>query len=401
MRPSDPRIRQRINQISNNFESANETAQEGIYALGQNYVSPCFAALGNCISACTAPCFTSGTNQSRRRRRGRAEANFDFYDDWDNDIADNGLLGWGTDELDHLLAGNGRGSGRGGGSGSGPDQPRRQRQMSYGTRHVRRRSTVLGSDGHNDPTVIPSSSFLGFLERFPWRFGARGQKYQPSVADLQENPRGSRRLAAAHEDEPLMEEAGAETEAGGEGRLKRRVSGGGNARDRSGTQSSRETNTSLSSRGDLLPSDEEEDAVPLDDDITMALTRRGTGFDSNPDDVVLEGKGGPVRRSTSGTLSPATTSSVGSKPRTKKRSTTKSVRSSDTNTNTAIQEVHRPSSISDLREEEAEAERREESNIKQKRLAAQKLAAERGLQHESMVSISHPHHFYINIKAFE
>ncbi|KAJ6161389.1 hypothetical protein N7470_004785 [Penicillium chermesinum] len=227
MRTRDPRIRQRINQISQNLETANESAQEGL----------CGAGAGN------------------------AEANFDFYDDRDNDEADDGLLGWGTGELDRLLAGSGLARG-------GAEQPRLPRRMSYGTRHTRRRSTVLNPDNRSDPTVIPSSSLLGFLERFPWRLGAKGVKYRPSASGLQENPGNLRRYV--HEDEPLM----AAMDENEENLVSYQDSG----RHRSETGSSRGTNNSLSSRGDLFPSDDEEDAVPLDDEFALALGRRGTGL---------------------------------------------------------------------------------------------------------------------------
>lgn len=367
MRPSDPRIRQRINQITQNLESANETAQEGIYAFSHNYIIPCFAAIGNCVGSCTAPCFPNKGNQLRRRRRGRAEDIFDFYDDWDNDLASDGLLGWGNDELDRLLAGNSiaRGS---------SEQPRRQRKMSYGTRNPRRKSSLLVPDDRDDPTVIPSSSFLGFLERFPWRFGSRKLKYHPSAADLQEHPKGSHRYA--HEDEPLMERSEEEDDH-------EAATPGWSGRDRSGTQSSRDTNTSLSSRGDLIPSDEEEDAVPLDDELAMALARRGTGFDS--DDAILGGKGS-VKRSASGTLSLGTTSSKESKrKKNKKRRSTaaKSVRSLDAAGARSIDV--------DLKKEEEEAKLEEESEIMKKRLAAQRLAMSRGLQQgSSMPNSSSP-----------
>ncbi|KAE8134276.1 hypothetical protein BDV38DRAFT_273630 [Aspergillus pseudotamarii] len=352
MRPRDPRVRQTINQISHNLETANETAQEGLYTFSHHYILPCFATIGNCIYACAAPCLPSREDQLRRRRRGRAEAIFDFYDDWDNDDADDRLLGWGTDELDRLLAGSGltRGS---------SEQPRRQRKMSYGTRRARRKSSVLVPDDRNDPTVIPSSSFLGFLERFPWRFGARGLKYQPSVADLQEHPTGLR--MHAHEDEPLME---AEEENEGPS------SNGKTGRYRSSTQSSRETANSLSSRGDLIPSDEEEDAVPLDDEFAMALgSRRGTGLESEDQ---FSDKPASMR-SVSGSFSLA---SKESKKKRKKRSSR--LRSPQNSYIDVAQDITAPS-IVDLHKEEEQAERQEESEIIRKRLAARQLASSRGL----------------------
>ncbi|KAE8349521.1 hypothetical protein BDV28DRAFT_141061 [Aspergillus coremiiformis] len=353
MRPRDPRVRQTINQISHNLETANETAQEGLYTFSHNYILPCFAAIGNCVSACTSPCLPSREDQLRRRRRGRAEAIFDFYDDWDNDDTNDGLLGWGTDELDRLLAGSGLAR------GTTSEQPRRQRKMSYGTRRARRKSSVLVPDDRNDPTVIPSSSFLGFLERFPWRFGARGLKYRPSVADLQEHPTGLRRHT--HEDEPLME-----TEEENEG-----PSSNGKARRyRSSTQSSRETANSLSSRGDLILSDEEEDAVPLDDEFAMALaSRRGTGLESEDQ---FSDKPASMR-SVSGSFSLA---SKESKQKKKKR--TSRLRSPQNSYIDVAQDITTPS-IVDLQKEEEQVEHQEELEIIRKRLAARQLASSRGL----------------------
>lgn len=356
MRRSDPRIRQTINQISHNLESANESAQEGLYSFAHNYISPCFSTIGNCVYTCAAPCLPSRQDRLRRRRRGRAEANFDFYDDWDNDIADDGFLGWGNDELDRLLAGSGL-------ARQSSEQPRRQRAMSYGTRGPRRKGSVLVPDDRHDPTVIPSSSILGFLERFRWRLGARGLKYRPSAADLQEHPGGPRNYA--HEEEPLME---ATEDAEG------RVTGGKSGRNRSTTQSSRETTTSLSSRGDLIPSDEEEDAVPLDDEFAMALGRRGLDSDD------LLGQQGIARRSTSGTLSSkTTTSSKASRAKDKRHSRHKSPRLSDAE---IIQDVD-IASLSDLNKEEERAALEEELKVAKKRKAAQKLALRRGLEQES------------------
>lgn len=358
MRPRDPRIRQTLNQISSNLESANETAQEGIYAFSQNYISPCFASIGNCVYACTAPCLPSREDQIRRRRRGRAEANFDFYDDWDNDIANDSLLGWGSDELDRLLAGSGLARGTG-------DQPRRQRKMSYGTRGTRRKSSVLVPENRSDPTVIPSSSFLGFLERFPWRLGARGQKYRPSAADLQEHP-GGRHFS--REEEPLLETGdGSEDPA----------SYGNNGRDRSATQSSRETTNSLSSRGDLIMSDEEDDAVPLDDEFALALGRRGTGLDSDDQ----SGRKSSARRSTSGTVSSTTDASLKELRMKKNRSSriqSPRVIAVDTQTPDA-------QSLDDLKREEEQAELKEEQEIIKKRFAAQRLASNRGLDQNNKV----------------
>lgn len=359
MRPRDPRIRQRINQISHNLESANESAQEGLYTFSQNYLSPCLASIGNCVQTCTAPCLPSREDQLRRRRRGRAEANFDFYDDWDNEEGEESLLGWGTGELDRLLAGSGLA--RGGGTA---EQPRRPRKMSYGTRQTRRRSTVHIPDTRADPTVIPSSSLIGFLERFPWRFGAKGVKYRPSAADLQEHPGSHRRHEP--EDEPLMEAAEDDGDF---------VSYQNNGRERSGTQSSRGTSNSLSSRGDLFPSDEEEDAVPLDDEFALVFGRRNTGLESDDQ----SGTKTEMVRSASGTSSLGDASSKKSKRKKKKRSSTKTTMSADQD---GVYSIRTPS-IADLKMEEEQVAREEESMVQKKRLAAQELALKRGLEPSS------------------
>lgn len=365
MRTRDPRIRQRINQISQNLETANESAQEGLYTFSQNYLSPCLSSIGDCISVCTAPCLPNREDQLRRRRRGNAEANFDFYDDWENASEDDGLLGWGTGELDRLLAGSGLARG-------GAEQPRRPRRMSYGTRHTRRRSTVHMDDNRSDPTVIPSSSLLGFLERFPWRFGAKGVKYRPSASGLQEHP-GSHPRRYPEEDEPLM----AATEEDEDHRVSYQDTG----RVRSATGSSRGTNNSLSSRGDLFPSDDEEDAVPLDDEFAFALGRRGTGLESDEP----SGSKTEMVRSSSGTSSLADTSSKKSKRGTKKkRSSTKSPMSTD-------QEVIKMDtpSMADLKKEEDQAAKEEEARIERKRLAAQELAMKRGFESHSLQLVRH------------
>lgn len=232
--------------------------------------------------------------------------------------------------------------------------------MSYGTRGTRRKGSVLVPDDRHDPTVIPSSSVLGFLERFRWMFGARGLKYRPSAADLQEHPGGSRNYT--HEQEPLMEAA---DDSDG------RVVEESNLRDRSTTQSSRETTNSLSSRGDLIPSDEEEDAVPLDDEFALALGRRGLDADDQ-----LGGEYGISQRSTSGTLSSKTSSSKASVIKNKRRSRQRSPQMYDAE---IIHTVDMPS-MSDLKMEETQAAFEEESSIAKKRKAAQKLAVIRGLE---------------------
>ena len=201
--------------------------------------------------------------------RGRPEFVFDFYTaDWDDEEEEDertGLLsGWGADELDRLLAG-----------GSGGEQPTRQKQMNYGTRgtRVRRRSTGAGKAGEGDPTILPGSSMFGFLERLPWGLGARGVRYKPSAADLQDVPGESRKDSTEGEASALLDSDEEEDH-------QEQESGRRHKRNRSATVTSQSTMHSLSSRGDLFPSeDEAADAVPLDDDFGITLTRRSTSND--------------------------------------------------------------------------------------------------------------------------
>ena len=123
---------------------------------------------------------------------------------------------------------------------------------------------------------------FGFLESLPWKIGGRGSgRYRPSVADLQEGV-GRKAVEGAEargeggaEAEPLL--GGVEAEgADAADALLGAEEAQGKGRGRSGTVESRSTTNSLSSRGDLFPSDDEADAVPLDDEFAMALERRTT-----------------------------------------------------------------------------------------------------------------------------
>lgn len=275
----DPRIRQAWNNISHNAETATESAATGIWTLAHNYITPCFASIGGCLGQCATPCLPDREERARRARergrtRGRAEYSFDFYDDWDEDEAggSGGLLGWGNDELDRLLSGSGA-------HGAASQQPSgRRRAMSYGARRHRRKSTI---DGLSDPTVIPSTSALGFLQRLPFRFGGT-LRYKPSAADLQDHPGAHGGEAGdAAEAEPLL--SGEEDR---EGEHSEDEDGGAAAglavqktRPRSSTTASGHTSDSFRSRGDLFPSDAEDDAVPLSDEFVDILERRNTVSD--------------------------------------------------------------------------------------------------------------------------
>ena len=363
-RPSDPRIRRTLNQLSQNLESANESAQANIYNVTQTYINPCLSSVSSSLTYCAesaCPCIPilnrdERLRQRRRHRpRGRAEASFDFYDDWEEDEND-GLLGWGTDELDRLLAGTGSGH---------TGQPGRQRAMSYGSRRDgglypagRRKSAVQPHDGGPDPTIIPNTSILGFLGRWPWKVGSKGLKYKPSAADLQEHPGQLRR--AEPEAEPLIEES---EEGETTGRKKRRK--------RSGTAGSGGTTDSYSSRGDIFPSDEEDDAVPLDDEFAMVLERRTTN-QSNHDET----SSGKTRKSGRPLNSRKSTRSGSSRSR---RTSGKKTPRSMTDAKRAESGTGIVSSLAELKLEEDTVLQEEEGDVQRRREAAERLALQRGL----------------------
>jgi hypothetical protein len=344
----NPELRQTLQSISRNLESANEAAQENIYTFTQLYIDPCLTGFKACINDFTSPCFPGREEKLRRKRgrsRGRAELNFDFYDDWeDDDDPGQSLLGWGNDDLDRVLA------------GSQTLQPERQRPMSYGSRN-RRKS--IPSDVEADPTVIPGSSYLGFLERLPWKIGQKNLRYKPSAADLQENP--GRVGKNEGEVDPLIEASDEDDGLGGKAK---------HGRKRSGTAASRSTTNSLSSRGDLIPSDEEADAVPLDDEFAMMLARRTTNTGSEDQSIGRASSKMPE-------VSRASTRTVSSKSTNSRRSSSK--KSVEPVEPSVVEQVEAPT-IVDLNKEEEQARVEQEMEVDQKRRAAQKLAADRGLE---------------------
>ncbi|EXJ81363.1 hypothetical protein A1O3_07654 [Capronia epimyces CBS 606.96] len=365
---NNPEFRQTLHNISHNLESANQAAQENIYTFTQLYIDPCLVGLKSCLYDCTRPCFPNREDNLRRKRgrsRGRAELNFDFYDAWDDDeaLADTSL-GWGNDELDSLLAGRAPRSG----------QPRRQRAMSYGSRG-RLKPTGLEPDPHQDPTIIPGSSYLGFLERFPWKIGARKLRYKPSAADLQEHPGGAR--VRDSEREPLIEEhEDHDTEWSK-----------GHGRQRSDTAGSRSTMNSLSSRGDLIMGDEEEDAVPLDDEFAVMLTRRMTGQGLNEDQSSGKTRTSSSKRpgvSRRGTRTPSSKSLASPSMKSQRSSSQKSLAPVSPS---PLREQSEPPTLHDLKQQEEHAEREEELEIKQKREAAHRLALARGLSSRNVPSV--------------
>lgn len=374
----DPRIRQTWNNISHNAETATETAAEGIWTFTHEYINPCLASISSSINECTSQCFPDDERarrlRERGRTRGRAEYSFDFYDDWDNEEEgrSGGLLGWGNDELDRLLAGSGSHS-----HGAVDEQPSgRRRGMSYGTRKggPRRKNTI---DGLPDPTIIPSTNTLGFLHRLPFKIGGT-LRYKPSAADLQEHPGAHRAEAEEGEGEPLIDDDNDEEQGEaeeGEFDMSR-------TRARSSTTGSGDTSDSFRSRGDLFPSDGEDDAVPLSDEFAVVLERRMTGGSG------IDDRGSGKTRSNKGKR-PSASRGI---PRTVSRTTQSSSQSRQSlgakrGSSTSVTRVPRlPStdslegeSLTDLQQEEERLRREDDTEVERKRGAAARLASERGL----------------------
>jgi hypothetical protein len=125
-------------------------------------------------------------------------------------------------------------------------------QMRYGSQRMKGGVEEAEESGK----FIHSSSYFGFLEQVPFRWGARGMRYQPSIADLQENP-------GKKDEDEIPTTSGP---AKGKGKHRRK---------RSNTQTSGHTTDSLSSRGDIFPSEDEmDDAIAIDDEFAFDLGRR-------------------------------------------------------------------------------------------------------------------------------
>ncbi|KAK5676101.1 hypothetical protein LTS10_011391 [Elasticomyces elasticus] len=384
-RTSDPRFRRRLNEIGQTVENATEQAQSGLYIFGQSYIRPCFGSVVSCFTTCIdAGCPTLNLSQRDRIRRqrgraqsrGRAELNFDFYDDWDDLDETDGLLGWGgNDEFDRLLAG----SGAGGGYGAVSQQPGRQGGMNY----VKgRRKSAVGIEA--DASVVPATK--GFFGRV---FGGKARSYKPTAATLEEHPGARRARRSRTEGDALLE--GDESSVG-TGALRK------HGRTRSGTANSGATSDSYSSRGDIFPSDEE-DAIPLDDEFAMVLERRNTQTGTE-----TETSSGRTR-----SLGRGKRPSTGSRTSTRRTMSTRSTRSSqgrksssranslaDTPIAEQAPELHDDAeaedetddevevpTLTELQQEERRIEQEEEAEVERKRQEAQKLAEERGLHSTS------------------
>lgn len=380
----DPRLRQTWNNISQNAETATESAAAGIWKFAHNYINPCFTSLSSSIEHCTGQCFPDREERARRARergriRGRAEYSFDFYDDWDEDegAGNGGLLGWGNDELDRLLAGSGA-------YGSGNEQPKKKGGMNYGTRKggPRRKKTIDGISG--DPTIIPSSSSIGFLQSLPFKLGGT-LRYKPSAADLQDHP-GAHRAELGEEAEPLMDDDDHSDSVEGE------ITAFGHTRKRSSTTGSGDTSDSFRSRGDLFPSDGEDDAVPLSDEFAMGLERRNTNISiddqSSGKTRGHKGKRRASSRIMSRTASRTTQSSGQSGLSAANNGSSVSLSSPRGNKSPA--DLVKTLSLQDLENEEARLRKEEGHEIERKRQAAAQLALDRGLtSHEPVSETKH------------
>ncbi|KAK3900951.1 hypothetical protein C8A05DRAFT_45298 [Staphylotrichum tortipilum] len=250
--------------------------------------------------------------------------------------------------------------------------------MSYGTggqRPVRRKAS-----GEEDPNVIPRTAPLGFLGRLPFKI-VGSLRYKPSAANLREHPGGGGVGQRQEEGEGV---------GGGEGRMP--LLGGGDEDDgrrrrsplqkglraRSDTTNSGDTSASYRSMGDLFPSDGEgdEDAVPLDDEFTVALER----VDDRGSTKTRSSKGKrPADRDRGGkdlsrTVSRSTMSSTANMPPDEHR--VFSHPASPTQEGTHLLAVP---SMEDLQREEEDAEREEREERERRRRAAERLARERGL----------------------
>jgi hypothetical protein len=238
--------------------------------------------------------------------------------------------------------------------------------MSYGTRG-RRKSL------DPDPTIIPSTNSLGFLGRLPFKLGGT-LRYKPSAADLQEHPGPRNDLIDEEEGEPLLPDEDSEHEGG-----KKK----GHTRNRSSTTSSGETTDSFRSRGDLFPSDEEDDAVPLDDEFAMVLERRMTGSGAADDrssgkTKSSKGKRPAGSRNDSSRNLSRTTFSSQSKPSLAGKRADSGASLPHTPDLPSPDMVETPT-LTDLQHEEERIREQEDAEVERKREAAARLARDRGL----------------------
>ncbi|KAK6343947.1 hypothetical protein TWF696_007600 [Orbilia brochopaga] len=382
----DPRVRQTLNQISDNFESVADTAKFGCFSFTKSYLEPCINSIATFCPApeSICPCFYNDPLNSRRRRRGRPEYAFEFYNsDYDDDYAPEDPLRWGNDELDRLLAGSGIAGRRRKAGG-------RNEGMYYtrsGQRRImpeNRRKSALSRDGGPDPTIIPNTSALGFLSYFPWVRKRQALRYKPSASGLQDHPGGYGGVGGEFRDDETGEQAEALLGAG-RGDTIRGSSRDNRGRNRSGTTSSGDTTDTFRSRADLFPSEDEDDAVPLDDEFDINLDPE-TGSSGR------RSRKGPRRQRTVDTVGSGFSGngSLASPVASGKRRASDEFRiEGDIDVDEDAGEIDldspalsRVRNEEDLRREEELARRDEEQAIEMRREAAKRLAMNRGLSVE-------------------
>jgi len=257
---SDPRIRRALDNLSQTLETANDRTQENIYTFTETFVTPILRSLTDCIVASTSLCTSCcpGSAEGFKRwptvqSRGRAEFAFDFYDDWDEEENDPLLEFAGNTET--LFASR---------------QVALDQTMDYsiGSRFHHRRP-----GDHRASMVISSPGYFGFLSRIPSRF-RKPVSCNPSLADL-----GSTRSSRSNVHDTVREQGPLDQD---EGLIEHTPSLRRHKRSRSATEASCHTTASMSSRGDIIPSEDEmDDAVPLDDEFASNLEPHINGHGHN------------------------------------------------------------------------------------------------------------------------
>ena len=195
----------------------------------------------------------------------------------------------------------------------------------------------------------------------------------PSAADLQDNP-GAHRAELGNEEEvePLMEESHSDNEDN-EGGIRKK-------RERSNTTGSGETSDSFRSRGDLFPSDGEDDAVPLDDEFAMNLTTTRGGPDDRSSGTTRSSKGkGPPRDDLSRTRSRTSQSSSRSLAALSSIGEPSPLGLERSHPSAPTLKLERVPSLSDMEREDERVRKEEEEELRAKREAAARLAAKSGL----------------------
>lgn len=230
--------------------------------------------------------------------------------------------------------------------------------MSYGTRGSRKKT------GANDPTIIPSTQPIGFLSKLPWKMGGT-LRYKPSAADLQDHPLKHETTGNQNpETEPLLV-SDDESDYG------QRIV----PRKRSGTSGSGDTSDSYRSRGDLFPSDAEgeEDAVPLDDEVTYDMVRndRNSGKSGRSDKTRSSKGKRPAGKLASRNVSRTTLASNSSADSLQLRRTSSSL--------VMTPDAERVPSLKDLDVEEQQLGEEEDGEVARKKEAASQLAASMGI----------------------